>query len=54
MIRDFRRVLAQSNGTSQGIAASETTPQQRRMALIQLIILLNLIGISLYYFTKQS
>ncbi|MFN3588201.1 MAG: hypothetical protein ACK4UP_02395 [Spirosomataceae bacterium] len=54
MITDFRRVLAQANATSQGIAASETTALQRRNALILLLLILSFMGFTLYYFSKKS
>mgnify|MGYP006147388625 FL=1 len=54
MITDFRRVFAQANATSQGIAANETTDQARRNALIILIFILLSIGFTLYYLSKKS
>ncbi len=54
MISDFRRVMAQANGTSQGIAATETTPEQRRNAVIQVFIILLIFGATLYFLSKKS
>lgn len=54
MITDFRRVLAQANATSQGIAANETTDQARRNAVILTILILLSIGFTLYHFSKKS
>lgn len=56
MITDFRRVLAQANATSQGIAANETTDQALRnavMVILTILILLS-IGFTLYHFSKKS
>jgi hypothetical protein len=54
MITDFRRVLAQANATSQGIAANETTDQARRNAVALIILILLSIGFTLYHFSKKS